>query len=67
MKVEETINLTLISEKGDDAWWTTKIKEVPGCITQGRDLNNARENIIEAFGLFVVEYLDAKKENTEEA
>lgn len=67
MRVEETINLTLISEKGEGIWWTTTIKEVPGCITQGRDLDNARENIIEAFGLYVVEYLNAKKENTEEA
>lgn len=67
MKIEETINLTIISEKGEDAWWTTTIKEVPGCTTQGRDLDSARENIIEAFGLYVVEYLNAKKENTEEA
>jgi len=38
---------------GEPGWWTVQIREVPGCITQGRSIAQARARIREALGLFL--------------
>jgi predicted RNase H-like HicB family nuclease len=66
--MEEKISFTIVYEQDvHDGWYTASIKEVPGCHSQGFNLHSARENVIEAFSLFVEDFINAKKENTEEA
>ena len=38
---------------GAPGWWTVQIAEVPGCISQGRSVAQARSRIREALGLFL--------------
>ncbi|AKF06098.1 type II toxin-antitoxin system HicB family antitoxin [Sandaracinus amylolyticus] len=37
---------------GEPGWWTVTVPEVPGCLSQGRGIAQARERIREALGLF---------------
>lgn len=37
---------------GEPGWWTVTIPEVPGCLSQGRGIAQARERVREALGLF---------------
>jgi predicted RNase H-like HicB family nuclease len=38
---------------GEAGWWTVSIAEVPGCISQGRSISQARTRIREALGLYL--------------
>lgn len=40
-------------EKDETGWWVAVVKEVRGCHTQGRTIEQARRRIREALGLFV--------------
>ena len=40
-------------ERGEDGYWTASVKEVAGCHTQGRSLEQAQSRIREALSLFV--------------
>lgn len=44
---------TVVYQYDETGWWFTRIKELPGCHTQGRTLKQARERIEEALALFV--------------
>lgn len=39
--------------KQDGDWWVGNVEELPGANTQGRSLNEARENLKEAVQLIV--------------
>ncbi|BBL78755.1 hypothetical protein RxyAA322_06090 [Rubrobacter xylanophilus] len=42
---------TAIFERGEDGWWVATCPEVPGAITQGRTIEEARENLKDAIEL----------------
>ena len=42
---------TAILEQAEDGWWGAQCEEVPGAITQGQTLDEARENLKEAIQL----------------
>ena len=46
----DTANLTAVFERDGD-WWVGYIEELPGANTQGRTLEEARENLREAVEL----------------
>ena len=50
--------LTAVFELTDDEWYVGWIEELPGAITQGATLNEARENLQEAVALV----LEARRE-----
>jgi len=39
---------TVEFERIDDGWWLARVKEIEGCLTQGRTIEQARERIREA-------------------
>ena len=41
--MNDTLNLTIVYEPGDDGWITVSIPEVPGVLSQGRTRKEARE------------------------
>jgi len=38
----------VIFEPGDNGWWIARAVEIPGGISQGRTIEEARENVIDA-------------------
>jgi predicted RNase H-like HicB family nuclease len=40
-------------ERDDLGWWVASIREVRGCHSQGRTIDEARQRVREALGLFV--------------
>ena len=46
-----TQTFTAVYEEVDD-WWAAWVEELPGANTQGRTLEEARENLKEAVSLF---------------
>jgi predicted RNase H-like HicB family nuclease len=40
-------------ERDDSGWWVASIREVPGCHSQGRTIDEARRRVREALGLFI--------------
>ena len=44
---------TVRYEKDETGWWVATVKEVRGCHTQGRTIDQARRRIREALGLFI--------------
>ncbi len=53
MKAERGIYTAVYEPAGEAGWWTVTIAEVPGCISQGRGIAQARARVREALGLFV--------------
>ncbi len=54
------MNLTAVFEQTDDGWYVAWVEELPGAITQGRTLEEARENLQEAVSMV----LEARRELT---
>ncbi len=52
---------TAIFEQGDDGWIVATCPEVPGAITQGRTMNEAREMLRDA----IHEMLEVMREDAE--
>ena len=40
-------------ERDDSGWWVASIREVRGCHSQGRTIDEARLRVREALGLFI--------------
>ncbi len=40
----------------DDGWFVGKLKEVPGVFSQGKTLEELKENIIDAYRMMLEEY-----------
>lgn len=55
-------NFTAVFERTDD-WWIASVEELPGVNTQGRTLEEARENLREAMQLV----LETNRELAQEA
>ena len=43
---------TVTYEHDEDGWWVADVPEVPGCHTQGRTIEQARERILDALSLY---------------
>jgi predicted RNase H-like HicB family nuclease len=52
--VEETVKTYhVVYERDESGWWVASVREVRGCHTQGRTVDEARRRIREALGLFI--------------
>lgn len=52
-----------IFERGQDDWWVARCLEIPEAITQGKTIEEARENLKDAIQLLLeVRREDAEKE-----
>ncbi|MDQ3863833.1 MAG: type II toxin-antitoxin system HicB family antitoxin [Actinomycetota bacterium] len=54
-------NYTAIFERGEDGWWVASCLEMPEAITQGRTIEEARENLKDAIYLL----LEVRREEAE--
>ena len=52
-RVKRTKTYHIAYERDDSGWWIASVKEIKGCHTQGRTVDEARRRIREALGLFV--------------
>jgi predicted RNase H-like HicB family nuclease len=43
----------VVITKGDDSWYVVTVPSLPGCITQGKTIKEAKENIKEAISLYL--------------
>lgn len=53
MDMPETLRFTIRFSDGGDGWIMAQIEEVPGAISQGRDREEARSNVIDALRLML--------------
>lgn len=44
---------TVSYERDEEGWWVADVPDVPGCHTQGRTIEQARERILDALTLYV--------------
>jgi predicted RNase H-like HicB family nuclease len=52
--VEEAVKSYRVAyERDESGWWVATVRDVRGCHTQGRTVDEARRRIREALGLFV--------------
>src|SRR5713226_3924936 len=59
--VEEIMNTYHVGyERDASGWWVASVREVRGCHTQGRTVDEARRRIREAMELFVADARSAK-------
>jgi len=59
--VEEIMNVYHVAyERDESGWWVASVREVRGCHTQGRTVEEARRRIREAMELFVDDAQSAK-------
>jgi predicted RNase H-like HicB family nuclease len=49
----QTMNLKVVITKGEDGWYVVTVPSLPGCITQGRTIKEAKANIKEAISLYL--------------
>lgn len=60
-RMAETMSTyTIRYERDETDWWVATVKEVRGCHTQGRTIDQARRRIREALELFVEDAEDAE-------
>ena len=52
---------TAIFERGEDGWWVASCLEMPEAITQGKTIEEARENLRDAIQLL----LEVRREEAE--
>ena len=58
---EEVMNTYhVVYERDESGWWVGSVREVRGCHTQGRSVDEARRRIREAMELFVSNARSAK-------
>ncbi len=57
-EVVKTYHLTY--ERDESSWWVVSVRELRGCHTQGRTVEEARRRIVEAMDLFVDDAPTAK-------
>jgi predicted RNase H-like HicB family nuclease len=52
--VEEAVKSYHVAyERDESGWWVASVRELRGCHTQGRTVDEARRRIVEAMDLFV--------------
>jgi predicted RNase H-like HicB family nuclease len=47
------MKLTAIIEKSEDGWYVGQIEEFPAAISQGKTIPEVKENLLDAFKLFL--------------
>jgi predicted RNase H-like HicB family nuclease len=47
------MRLKVVIAKGEDGWYVVTVPSLPGCISQGRTLRDAKRNIKEAISLYL--------------
>lgn len=52
-------------EPGEDGWFVVTVPALPGCISQGKTIEEAKENIKEAIELFLAPEEEGLKEKME--
>jgi predicted RNase H-like HicB family nuclease len=52
------VHVKVVITKGEDGWYVVTVPSLPGCITQGKTIKEAKENIKEAISL----YLESEEE-----
>jgi predicted RNase H-like HicB family nuclease len=50
----------IVYERDDAGWWVASVREVRGCHTQGRTVDEARRRIVDAMDLFIDNARSAK-------
>jgi predicted RNase H-like HicB family nuclease len=53
------LKLTMIIERGEQGWLIGQIAEIPGVLTQGKTVEETKENLLDALEL----YLEAQRED----
>ncbi len=46
--MSESLQVTIVYERGEDGWIVASIPEVPGALSQGRTRKEARANVVDA-------------------
>ena len=46
----------------DDGWFVGKLREIPGVFSQGKTLEELKENIIDAYRMMLAEYDTSEKQ-----
>jgi predicted RNase H-like HicB family nuclease len=49
----QTLHLKVVITKGEDGWYVVTVPSLPGCISQGRTIKEAKQNIKEAISLYL--------------
>jgi predicted RNase H-like HicB family nuclease len=49
----QALDLTILYEDGDEGWIVASIPAVPGVLSQGRDRDEARANVLDALALML--------------
>jgi predicted RNase H-like HicB family nuclease len=47
------MHLKVVITKGEDGWYVVTVPALPGCISQGRTITEAKRNIREAISLYL--------------
>ena len=47
------MRLKVVITKGEDGWYVVTVPSLPGCITQGKTIKEAKVNIKEAISLYL--------------
>jgi len=47
------MQLKVVITKGEDGWYVVTVPSLPGCISQGRTIKEAKKNIREAIALYL--------------
>jgi predicted RNase H-like HicB family nuclease len=47
------MHLKVVIKKGVDGWYVVTVPSLPGCISQGKTIKEAKENIKEAISLYL--------------
>jgi predicted RNase H-like HicB family nuclease len=47
------MHLKVVITNGEDGWYVVTVPALPGCISQGRIIRDAKQNIREAISLFL--------------
>jgi predicted RNase H-like HicB family nuclease len=59
--VEETMKTYhIVYERDEAGWWVASVRELRGCHTQGRTVDEARRRIVDAMNLFIENARSAK-------
>ena len=47
------LKLTLAIEKGLDGWFIGQVEEIPGVLTQGKTVDETKDNLLDALQLYL--------------
>jgi predicted RNase H-like HicB family nuclease len=50
--MKANVKLTAVIKKGQDGWFIGYIEEIPGVLTQGKTIEETKENLMDALELF---------------